>query len=163
VSRHSPFVIMLDADDRRLLESTARRLTASLRDVQRARIVLAAAGGLENVEIAERVGVDVNTVSKWRKRFFDDGIDGLSDRHRSGRPRTFPPSGDRWAMMRFAGDASRGSHSLAQHSSSAALRDARAWHKSVRFAQFPLAGIIRWKAAHESTSTCEHLLHAGRG
>lgn len=95
MSRHSPFVVVLDAEDRERLESTARRLTASLRDVQRARIVLAAADGLENVEIAARVGVDVNTVSKWRKRFFEGGMDGLLDRHRSGRPRTFSPSGDR--------------------------------------------------------------------
>ena len=95
MSRHSPYVIVLDAEDRDRLEAVSRRLTASLRDVQRARIVLAAADRLENVEIAERVRVDVNTVSKWRKRFFEEGIDGLSDRHRSGRPRTFPPSGDR--------------------------------------------------------------------
>jgi transposase len=95
VSRRSPYVIVLDAEDRERLESTARRLRAPLRDVQRARIMLAAADGLENVEIAERVGVDVNTVSKWRKRFFEEGIDGLLDRHRSGRPRTFSPFGDR--------------------------------------------------------------------
>ena len=91
MSRHSPYVIVLDAEGRQCLESTSRRLTASLRDVLRARIVLAGADGLENVEIAAYVGVDVNTVSKWRKRFFEEGIDGLSDRHRSGRPRTFPP------------------------------------------------------------------------
>ena len=95
MSRHSPYVIVLDSKDRQGLESTARRLTASLRDVQRARIVLAAADGLDNVEIAVYVGVDVDTVSKWRKRFFEEGIDGLSDRHRSGRPRTFSSSGDR--------------------------------------------------------------------
>ena len=95
MSRHSPYVIVLSTADRDRLESMSRRLTASLRDVQRARIVLAAADGSENVEIAARVGVDVNTVSKWRRRFFEEGIDALSDRHRSGRPRTFPPSGDR--------------------------------------------------------------------
>jgi len=95
VSRHSPYVIVLDADDRERLESTARRLRAPLREVHRARIVLAAADGLENVEIAAVVGAAVNTVSKWRKRFFEEGIDGLSDRRRSGRPRTFPPSGHR--------------------------------------------------------------------
>lgn len=95
MSRRSPYVIVLSFGDRERLESTSRRLTAALRDVQRARIVLAAADGLGNVEIAERVGVDVNTVSKWRKRFFEEGIDGLSDRRRSGRPRTFSPSGGR--------------------------------------------------------------------
>ena len=95
MSRHSPYVIVLNAEDRERIEIVARKLTASQRDVQRARIVLAAADGLENVEIAVRVGVDVNTVSKWRKRFFEEGLDGLVDRHRSGRPRTFPPSGGR--------------------------------------------------------------------
>lgn len=95
MSRHSPYLIALSTEDRERLEVAARKLTAPLREVQRARIVLTAADGLENVEIADRVGVRVNSVSKWRKRFFEEGIDGLSDRHRSGRPRTFPPSGDR--------------------------------------------------------------------
>jgi putative transposase len=95
MSRHSPYVIVLSVEDREHLEAVVRKRTAPQRDVQRARMVLAAADGLENVEIAVDVGVDVNTVSKWRKRFFEDGIDGLSDRHRSGRPRTFSPSGDR--------------------------------------------------------------------
>ena len=95
MSRRSPWVIVLDPGDRGRLESTSPRLTVPVRDVQRARIVLAAADGLENVEIARRVGVDVNTVSKWRTRFFEEGIDGLQDRHRAGRPRTVPPSGDR--------------------------------------------------------------------
>ena len=93
--RHSPFVIVLNDDVRERLAVVVRKLTALQRDVQRARIVLAAADGLENVEIAVEVGVDVNTVSKWRKRFFEEGIDGLADRHRSGRPRTLSPSGDR--------------------------------------------------------------------
>jgi Winged helix-turn helix len=100
-------VIVLSVEDRDRLESTCRRLTAAVRDVQRARIVLAAADGLENVEIAEVVGVDVNTASKWRKRFFDEGIDGLMDRYRSGRPRAFPPSGgrrDQRTRLRTPGD-----------------------------------------------------------
>jgi transposase len=53
--------------------------------------VLAADAGLENVVIAGQADADVNTVSKWRKRFFEEGVDGLGDRHRSGRPRTFLP------------------------------------------------------------------------
>ena len=89
--RHSPYVIVLTDDVRERLGVVVRRLTALQRDVQRARVVLAAADGLENVEIAVEVGVDVNTVSKWRKRFFEEGIDGLADRRRSGRPRTFSP------------------------------------------------------------------------
>ncbi|MGI8751023.1 MAG: IS630 family transposase [Acidimicrobiales bacterium] len=56
----------------------------------RARIVLAAADGLANVVIAERVGVCVDVVSWWRKRFAVEGLAGLRDRPRSGRPRVFP-------------------------------------------------------------------------
>jgi transposase len=57
--------------------------------VVRARIVLLAADGLQNVDIAARVGVCVDAVSRWRKRFCEEGIDGLADRPRSGRPRRF--------------------------------------------------------------------------
>src|SRR5262245_34252315 len=63
--------------------------TAPLWLVQRARIVLLAADDVANVEIAARLGVDVDTVSKWRKRFVVEGLAGLKDRPRSGRPRRF--------------------------------------------------------------------------
>jgi transposase len=57
--------------------------------VVRARIVLAAAEGARNVDIAKQVGVCVDVASKWRKRFCQQGLDGLLDLPRSGRPRTF--------------------------------------------------------------------------
>lgn len=95
MSRQSPFVIVLSDEERDQLESVARRRTAQQRMVLRARIVLAAADGEENAAIAERLEVALNTVIKWRKRFFEEGMDGLVDRKRSGRPRTFPPSGRR--------------------------------------------------------------------
>jgi transposase len=95
MSRRSPFVIELSDEDRRCLESLVRRRRAEQRMVLRARIVLAAAGGEENASIAGRLAVALNTVIKWRKRFHDEGMDGLGDRKRSGRPRTFPPSGGR--------------------------------------------------------------------
>jgi hypothetical protein len=93
MSRQSPFVIDLSGGDRRQLESVVRRSTAEQRMVVRARIVLAAADGEENASIAVRLGVALNTVIKWRKRFFEEGMTGLVDRKRSGRPRSFPPSG----------------------------------------------------------------------
>jgi transposase-like protein len=93
MSRRSPFVIVLSDEDRDRFEVLARKQTAERRMVVRARIVLLAADGMENVAIAERVGVVVNTVSKWRKRYFEEGMDGLADRKRSGRPRSFSPSG----------------------------------------------------------------------
>jgi transposase len=56
---------------------------------------LAAADGEENAAIAERLEMALNTVIKWCKRFFEEDIAGLADRKRSGRPRTFSPSGSR--------------------------------------------------------------------
>jgi transposase len=52
--------------------------------------VLAAADGEQNLQIAGRLGVAVNTVSKWRKRLVQEGLGGLGDRQRPGRPRGFP-------------------------------------------------------------------------
>ncbi len=95
MSRRSPFLIVLGDEDRRELETLAARHRAEVRMVLRARIVLAAADGDENVEIAGRLGIVADTVLKWRKRFFEEGIDGLADPKRSGRPRVFSPSGDR--------------------------------------------------------------------
>ena len=54
---------------------------------QRARIVLLAADGVSNTEIAERVGVARQTVIDWRARYAD-GLAGLDDEPRPGRPRT---------------------------------------------------------------------------
>jgi hypothetical protein len=95
MSRRSPFVIELSTHDRDELEAVVRRRSAQQRMVLRARIVLAAADGEENAAIADRLEIALNTVIKWRKRFFDEGMAGLTDRKRSGRPRTFSPSGAR--------------------------------------------------------------------
>jgi transposase len=53
------------------------------------RIVLAGGDGATNVPIARDVAVSVDTVSTWRRRFGEHGLDGLRDLPRSGRPRTF--------------------------------------------------------------------------
>lgn len=54
----------------------------------RARIVLACAEGVPNAAVARRLGVSRNTVASARHRFLRDGLAGLPDRPRSGRPRT---------------------------------------------------------------------------
>jgi Helix-turn-helix domain len=95
MGRHSPFQVVLTANERRVLEARVRRPKAEQRQVLRARIVLAAAQGEQNKLIAERLGIAPNTASKWRKRFFQEGLAGLADRDRPGRPRAFPPSGHR--------------------------------------------------------------------
>jgi transposase-like protein len=95
VSRPSPFAVTLTATQRLVLEGRLRRPTAQQREVVRARIVLAAADGEQNIKIAGRLGVAVNTVSKWRRRFVEEGLAGLGDRKRPGRPRRFPFGGGR--------------------------------------------------------------------
>jgi transposase len=86
----SPFQITLRASERRLLKTLQRRGTAEHRQVLRARIVLLAAAGWANAAIARKLGLVPNTVGKWRKRFYQEGLDGLRDRKRPGRPRRFP-------------------------------------------------------------------------
>ena len=91
MSRKSPYVLDLTAGQRRELEARARRYTLPYRDVVRAKIVLMAAEGLDNDEIAARLDTRREIVSKWRKRFFEQGLAGLEERPRGGRPPAFPP------------------------------------------------------------------------
>jgi DDE superfamily endonuclease/Homeodomain-like domain len=83
----SPYVICLSDAERAELESLSRRATAPHRMVLRARIVLLAAGGTGNSEIARRLGTCADTARKWRRRYCDKGLDGLAD---VPRPRKFP-------------------------------------------------------------------------
>ncbi len=89
--RRSPFVVVLSSEERAVLEERAASRSASHSSVVRARIVLLAAEGLQNIDIAARAGVCVDVASRWRKRFSEAGIVGLADRPRSGRPRRFGP------------------------------------------------------------------------
>jgi transposase len=89
VSRRSPFEVRLCSEDRTVLEERASSRSAPHSEVVRARIVLLAASGAQNIDIAEQVGVCVDVASRWRKRFCQQGLAGLKDRPRSGRPRMF--------------------------------------------------------------------------
>ncbi|MFF4948655.1 helix-turn-helix domain-containing protein [Streptomyces chattanoogensis] len=55
----------------------------------RAQIVLHAARGRSHARIARETGLHLDTVRKWRGRFAEDGVPGLADRSRSGRPPSF--------------------------------------------------------------------------
>lgn len=90
--RHSPFTILLSENEREELEGMARKYTAPYFEVVRAKLILLAADGLENQVIAERLGLQRQVVSKWRKRFYTHRLEGLSDQPRSGRPAGFSPS-----------------------------------------------------------------------
>ena len=79
------------ADDRATLLSWTRSSQISAGLAQRARIVLMAGDGVANSEIAERVGASRPTVRLWRSRYEADGLDGLEDEPRSGRPAEIDP------------------------------------------------------------------------
>src|SRR5919107_2434906 len=81
-------VIELSEGERARLESWARRRTSAQALALRSRIVLLAADGLNNTEIAQRLGVQRPMVRKWRSRFAEHRLDGLTDEPRPGRPRT---------------------------------------------------------------------------
>ena len=83
--------IVLAACDRHRLKRLERSQTAPYRQVLRAKIVLLAARGVSNATIAARLGVAVDTARKWRGRFAAQGMAGLADRKRPGRPPRFTP------------------------------------------------------------------------
>lgn len=86
----SPYVVTLTAREKAELNKLACRASAPYRQVLRARIVLAAAEGNSNANIARRLAICVDTVRRWRSRFVASGMAGLVDRARSGRPRVYP-------------------------------------------------------------------------
>lgn len=79
--------IELTDEDRAELERRARAHTSTVRDARRARAVLLCADGVPLRQIGERVGLDQHQVGVWRRRFLADGLAGLADRPRAGRPR----------------------------------------------------------------------------
>ncbi|PJE23025.1 MAG: IS630 family transposase, partial [Mycobacterium sp.] len=111
-------VIVLTADERAELEGWARRRTSAAGLAMRSRIVLAAADGGSNTELAERLGLSITTVRRWRNRFVVDRLDGLLDEPRPGRPRvvgderikdlitatleTTPPDATHWSTRSMA-------------------------------------------------------------
>lgn len=93
--RHSPYRIELTDEQRRALEHQARQYTLPYWQVVRAQMVLLTAQGLRNDEIAAHLNCRREVVSQWRKRFYEQGMAGLEDRPRRGRPPAFPPTGAR--------------------------------------------------------------------
>jgi transposase len=91
VAKQSPYHIELSAETRKALETIAGKYSSPYRDVVRAKVVLYAAEGLSNEAIAARIDLPRQIVSKWRKRFYEEGLSGLQERPRHGRPPVFSP------------------------------------------------------------------------
>jgi putative transposase len=80
--------VVLNKEQRQQLESFAGSRSLPHAQVERAKIVLMAAEGIQNIHIAAKLGTTRETVGKWRHRFVEQGIQGLYDELRPGRPRT---------------------------------------------------------------------------
>jgi len=89
--RISPFSIVLSAAEKKELVRRAAKYTLPYFEVHRAKMILHAAAGLPNDEIARRLDTRREVVSLWRKRFFTERLPGLQELPRPGRPRSFPP------------------------------------------------------------------------
>ena len=77
--------VILSEEERLQLEAWARRKSSAQALAQRCRIVLAAADGLDNKQIAEDEGIWEHTVARWRSRFLERRLEGLVDEPRPGR------------------------------------------------------------------------------
>jgi len=110
--------ILLTSEDRALFVSFTRSRTLPNGLVRRARIILLAADGRSNDEIAEKVGTSKQSVCQWRRRYLQGGFAGLYDKLKPGRPRTVedneiakvvrrtlktqPKSGTHWSVRLMA-------------------------------------------------------------
>ena len=110
--------LRLSTDERAQLQSIANSRSLPHALVRRVEMVLASADGEPNCAIAKRVGLTNATVGKWRKRYLKNGVEGLHDELRAGRPRSFddervaevinralqtrPPSGTHWSVRGMA-------------------------------------------------------------
>jgi transposase len=119
----------LSEEDRAVLERWTRSSSVRAGLAARARIVLGVAGGEGTTELAHRLGVSRPTVILWRERYLAEGIDGLADAARSGRPkriddaqiiaRTLEPPGaglgiTHWSSRLLAGELGVGDATVAR-------------------------------------------------
>jgi len=111
--------LVLSAGQREQLESMAKSRSLPAGLVTRVRIILLSASGKMNQEIARQLGLTNATVGKWRRRFVEQGVSGLHDEQRPGRPRpisdervaqlvrktleTKPKEGTHWSIRQMAG------------------------------------------------------------
>jgi transposase len=110
--------LTLTAEEREQLTKWSRRAKSSQALALRSKIVLACAEGEDNKEVAARLRCNQVTVGKWRKRFVEHRLDGLTDEQRTGRPATItvdqvedvivatlestPPNATHWTRSKMA-------------------------------------------------------------
>ena len=93
--------VSLSDEERATLEGWVRSHTTEQRLCFRARVILSAAAGEGSASIARREDVRLTTVSTWRRRFAEQGIAGLQDERRSGRPETYGASAEQRILAKL--------------------------------------------------------------
>lgn len=83
--------LRLTSRERRQLEGLLREESGEARQWRRARMVLLASSGVSITSIADQLGTSRARVNDWLARFREEGLRGLTDRARSGRPRVLTP------------------------------------------------------------------------
>ena len=127
--------VQLNEEDRSQLQALARARSLSARAVERAQIVLLAAAGKQDLEIAEELSVTPRTAARWRARYLQAGIDGLKqDAQRPGRTPLITPEKIRTVVEKTTQekppDATHWStRSMARAVSMSEATVRRIWHK----------------------------------
>lgn len=93
--------IVLSPEEESCLRHNVNSQTVERRLYLRSRIVLLAAEGHENIEIGRQLGISEKTCRKWRNRFVQYRMEGLSDLQRSGAPEKFTPQ-ERLEILRMS-------------------------------------------------------------
>jgi len=101
-------VIELTEEERGVLERRVRATTIPAREGSRARIILLAARGRRNDEIAKQMGISPSVVSRWRVRFARERMAGLADAPRSGRPEQYDETTERRVLRKLDEPPPRG-------------------------------------------------------
>lgn len=146
-----PRAIKISEEDRRTLEEWARSRSIDNATATRARIVLLTARGMTATAVAGALSVSARNVYKWVWRFDDEGIDGLKERHRSGRPRALdldavmeilrmtieelPPGGTHWSLRLMAEATGVSKHQVSEIWEAAGLKPHRV--KSFKISRDP--------------------------
>ena len=152
-NRPSAALVLRDGDRERL-EGWLRSRSVRAGLVKRARIVLLAADGVTNQEIAARVGASRTTVILWRNRYLARGVPGLEDYDRSGRPREVDPA----AVITATLTPPPKRLAVTHWSSRLLAAELKISHKTVTRA-WKAYGIKPWKA--ESFPLNPHTKHVG--
>jgi transposase len=126
--------VKLSADDDRRLRILSKRKRVEARVQMRARIVLLAADGMLDKDIAQQLDTDRRVAARWRARFLAAGVDGLlQDATRPGRPRTARKAANVERVVRITleetpeGATHWSTRRLAAHLNTSASAVARIW------------------------------------